>query len=146
MSAAIKARPAPLATVTRLRGARGMVAGYSASLGPFEARGETPGEARAALAAAVAWFGENLYKRRYVHCVDGTVLALFATPHGWEYEITDPSRGHPCSVMLGHRAHSDALEAVVKHAAAYGGAVEWPSCEKCGRRLDREKCCRGGCS
>lgn len=133
-----------LPVVTRLRGVRGQT--NSASLGPFEGAGATSAEARASLSEAIKWFGDNIYKRRYVHCVDGTVLALFATPHGWEYEITDPSRGYPCSVMLGRRPHGEAVAAVLEHAKAYGGIVEWPSCDKCGRRLDSEKICRGGCS
>jgi hypothetical protein len=83
----------------------------------------TAKEAKEALMGGIAKQQSMLYRRTYMFCVDGTVLALYYAM-GWAYDIIDPTRVHPCSCSMGDITEQEARERMLRHAEqSYGGPV-----------------------
>lgn len=96
---------------------------YGANLFQVEARTAT--EAKSELIQAIAERLEDGERPSYVVCGDGkTILCVFRTLAGWEYEIIDGSRSIPCGCLLNCQTRKEALATAVHHAdGSFNGTI-----------------------
>lgn len=116
--------------IRNLFGKRAGNKGYEAILkdadsymGVTSAEGPTAADAKQALLTQLAELAENRFKRAYVFCGDGTVLAVYHTIGGFAYDITDAKRAQSSGCLT-----SSSFDAVVEQAKrhaeqSYGGVV-----------------------
>lgn len=87
------------------------------------AAGPTATNAKAALVRHLAQLCEEP-RPSYLFCGDGTVLVVFRTFSGWEYEIVSAERTAPCGCLMNVATRDQAIAAAVSHAdQSYGGVV-----------------------
>lgn len=87
------------------------------------ATGSTATDAKAALVRQVAQLCEEP-RPTYLFCGDGTVLVVFRTFNGWEYEIVSAARTYPSGCLMMVTTRAQAVAAAVSHAEqSYGGVV-----------------------
>lgn len=87
------------------------------------ATGSTATDAKAALVRQVAQLCEEP-RPTYLFCGDGTVLVVFRTFNGWEYEIVSAERTYPSGCLMTVTTRAQAVAAAVSHAEqSYGGVV-----------------------
>lgn len=87
------------------------------------AAGPTATDAKAALVRHLAQLCEEP-RPSYLFCGDGTVLVVFRTFSGWEYEIVSAERTTPCGCLLNVATRDQAIASAMSHAEqSYGGVV-----------------------
>lgn len=87
------------------------------------AAGPTATDAKTALMRQLAQLCDEP-RPTYLFCGDGTVLVVFRTFTGWEYEMVSAERTYPCGCLMNVTTRAQAVAAAASHAdQSYGGVV-----------------------